>query len=64
MPDDPIAVLERWHDSGAIWRVTARRPDSVTVTFYPCTGDEELDHLTSADPDLLRYLADRDSSED
>ncbi|MBF6081913.1 hypothetical protein IU485_11145 [Nocardia cyriacigeorgica] len=64
MPDDPVAVLRRWHDSGAIWRVTARRSDSVTITFYPCTGGEELDRLTSSDPALLRYVAGRDSSED
>ncbi|WP_280234560.1 hypothetical protein [Nocardia cyriacigeorgica] len=68
MPEDlartPIAVLQRWHDSGALWRVTARRPGSVTVTFYPCTGGEEIDQLTSSDPDLLDYLAHRDSSED
>ncbi|MFE3444340.1 hypothetical protein ACFXNW_15020 [Nocardia sp. NPDC059180] len=68
MPEDsantPVTILQRWHDSGAIWRVAARRPDSVTVAFYPCTGGEEIDRLTSSDPALLDFLAHRDSSED
>ncbi|NEW40924.1 hypothetical protein GV794_08050 [Nocardia cyriacigeorgica] len=68
MPHDtantPVAILQRWHGSGAIWRVTTRRADSVTVTFYPCTDGEEIDQLTSSDPELLEFLAHRDSSED
>ncbi|UGT67408.1 hypothetical protein LTT66_29990 [Nocardia gipuzkoensis] len=64
MTDDPVAVLRRWADSGGIWRVAARRSDSVTVALYQCTGGEEVDRLVSTDPELLRYLGDRTSSED
>ncbi|WP_280494125.1 hypothetical protein [Nocardia asiatica] len=64
MTEDPVAVLRRWTDAGGVWRVTARRPDSVTVALYQCTGGEEVDRLTFADPELLRYLGDRTSSED
>ncbi len=61
---DPVSVLQRWEDSGAIWRVVGRRADRVTVGLYQCTGDEEVDRFTSGDPELLRFLGDRRSSED
>ncbi|MBF6465967.1 hypothetical protein IU427_12360 [Nocardia beijingensis] len=64
MTDDPVAVLRRWADSGGIWRVAGRRSGSVTVVLYQCTGGEEVDRLTSSDPELLRYLGERDGSED
>ena len=59
-----MAVLQRWADAGAIWRVVGRRRDSVTVGLYQCDGGEEVDRITSADPALLRFLAGRTSSED
>ena len=63
-PDDPIAVLQRWADAGAVWRVVDRRRCRVTVALYQCDGGEEVDRITSTDPGLLRYLAGRTSSED
>jgi hypothetical protein len=63
-PDDPIAVLQRWADAGAVWRVVYRRRASVTVALYRCDGGEEVDRISSTDPRLLRYLAGRTSSEE
>ncbi len=62
--DDPVAVLQRWEDSGAIWRVLARGSNGVTIGLFQCDGGEEVDRLFSADPRLLRFVADRSSSED
>lgn len=62
--DDPVAVLRRWVGAGAHWAVISRSPASVTVGLYRCDGGEEVDRITSSDPDLLMYLSDRDSSED
>jgi hypothetical protein len=62
--DDPIAVLQRWADAGAVWRVVDRRRARVTVALYQCDGGEEVDRITSTDPRLLRYLAGRESSEE
>lgn len=62
MTDDPVAVLQRWQDSGAHWAVVARRNGVVTVALYRCDGGEEVDRLTSADPRLVEYLAGRESS--
>lgn len=61
---DPVAVLQRWEDAGAMWRVLARSPNGVAVGLYRCDGGEEVDRIMSADPRLLRFLAGRSSSED
>jgi hypothetical protein len=61
---DPVAALQRWADAGAVWRVVDRRRDSVTVALNRCDGGEEVDRISSTDPQLLRFLADRTSSED
>jgi hypothetical protein len=53
---EPVAVLQRWTDAGAIWRVTARHPGSVTIGLYTCDGGEEVDQFTSSDPGVLRYV--------
>ncbi|MEV6559859.1 hypothetical protein AB0M22_29355 [Nocardia sp. NPDC051756] len=63
-PADPTGVLQRWQHSGAIWRVLARRPDQVTIGLYECTGGQEVDRFTSADPTLLHFLGNRLSSDD
>jgi len=60
--DDPVAALQRWEDAGAHWAVIDRDADSVTVGLYRCDGGEEVDRFTSADPALLRFVQQRDSS--
>ncbi|MBF6061216.1 hypothetical protein IU500_16050 [Nocardia terpenica] len=64
MTDDPVAVLRRWAESGAVWRVLSRRGGRVTVGLYECTGGAEVDRIESGDPALLDYLGDRSGSED
>jgi hypothetical protein len=64
-PDrDPVAVLVRWQEAGALWRVVARHGDSVTVGLCQCDGGEEVDRFTSSAPGLRAFLAGRTSSED
>jgi hypothetical protein len=62
--DDPVAVLQRWEDAGAHWRVLRRGNTSVTIGLFRCDGGEEVDRLTSSDTRLLAFLGDRDSSLD
>ncbi|MFD8102477.1 hypothetical protein ACFV24_23360 [Nocardia fluminea] len=64
MSADPVETLLRWQDSGAVWRVVSRRPDSVTIGLYECTGGQEVDRFTSTEPALLRFLGERATSED
>ena len=60
---DLVAVLQRWQDSGASWQVVARSSSSVTVALLRCDGGEEVDRLTSGDPELRAFVAGRDTSE-
>ncbi len=62
--EDHVAVLQRWADAGAVWRVLHQGHDTVTVALYQCDGGEEVDRIRSADPRLLQFLAGRTSSED
>ncbi len=58
--------LTRWEAAGGTWEVVAADAgvDSgaasgvvpVTVRLLPCTGGEEIDRLTSAEPDFLAYV--------
>lgn len=61
---DPVSALQRWHASGALWRVTARKSSEITVALFRCDGGEEVDRLTSGDPRWLAFLNGRSSSED
>ncbi|MEV6062220.1 hypothetical protein AB0L62_19630 [Nocardia asteroides] len=64
MSTDPVETLRRWQDSGASWRVLARRADAVTVGLFECTGGQEVDRFTSTDPALLQFIGERSTSED
>jgi hypothetical protein len=60
---DVLASLQRWRDSGAVWRVVTRSRESVTVALFTCDGGDEVDRLTSSDPAVLDFLAGRDTSD-
>ena len=62
--DDPVEVLERWQDGGAVWRVRWLGDDEAVVDLLTCTG-EPVDELRSRSPELLAWLRERGrSSED
>jgi hypothetical protein len=54
--EDPVAVLRRWEQSGAIWHVLAQDGDTVTIGLFTCDGGEEVSRFTSDDLGLLRFL--------
>jgi hypothetical protein len=60
---NPIETVQRWEQFGATWRVVAETPGTVTISFCRCDGGEEVQRLTSSDPDLLSWLAGRTSNE-
>ncbi len=64
MDADRVAELQRWEDSGAVWRVIGRSPTGVTVALLRCDAGEEVGRFTSADARLVAFVGDRDSSED
>ncbi|MGV1047168.1 MAG: hypothetical protein ACOYD4_01400 [Solirubrobacterales bacterium] len=63
MSESPLITLARWEDHGAIWRVKSLGGDEAIVELLTCHG-EPVDVLRSRDPELVRYLADRPTSED
>ena len=63
MSNSSIAVLERWAEHGGIWRTRSLGEGEAVVELLTCHG-EPVDELRSGDPDLLRFLAERPSSDD
>ena len=53
--DDPVAVLERWRDSGADFRVVHLSEGAAVVELCTCLGDA-VERIESRDPRLLEYL--------
>ena len=56
---DPVGQLQRWEDFGGVWRVVARDGSLTTIALCRCDAGEEVDRLTSDDPELLDFLAAR-----
>ncbi len=61
--EDVVTRLRRWEDSGAVWRVLARRGEQLVVELWTCTGDEVVDRIVSRDPALRRFVAGRAGSD-
>jgi hypothetical protein len=59
-PEDPVEVLRRWQDTGAVWHVLGHRGDAVTIGLFTCDGGEEVSRFTTRSPALLRFLEDHD----
>jgi hypothetical protein len=58
-----VEALRRWEDSGAVWRVLHRGPAGVTVGLFTCDGGEEVSRVSSEAPEVLAFLAGRESSD-
>ena len=56
-------TLQRWEDFGGVWRVLASHDQAATVSMCRCDGGEEVQRLTTEDPDLVSWLAAHPSSE-
>ena len=60
---DPVAVLRRWEDAGALWRVLLMRPDVTVIGLFTCDGGEETGRFRCA-TDAVAGLVDRGSGDD
>jgi hypothetical protein len=58
-----VATLRRWEGSGAVWQVVGRSSGTLTIALLTCDAGQEVERLSSADPDLLAYVGDRETSE-
>lgn len=54
--------LERWENFGGVWRVLALDDHAATVSLCRCDGGEEVQRLTTTDPELVAWLADHPES--
>jgi hypothetical protein len=61
---EQVSVLQRWQDSGAVWRVLQRNAERVTLGLFSCDGGEEMGRVTTSDPVVLEFVGDRTSSEE
>jgi hypothetical protein len=57
-----LEKLERWELHGAFWRLISIEAGEARIELLTCHG-EAVDELRSGDPELLRYLTARPSSE-
>jgi hypothetical protein len=53
--DDPVAVLERWTDHGALYEVLELTDDKAVVQLKTCYG-EPVELLESGDRRLIDFL--------
>ena len=60
MADDPVEILTRWEDHGAVFRVESLTDERAVVMLCTCTG-EPVERLESEDEALLRFLRERES---
>jgi hypothetical protein len=60
---DDLVKLRRWEEAGAHWEVLARTPGRLVIALQTCDTREEVDRLTSAEPDLLAYVGTRSASD-
>jgi len=53
-----LARLQRWRDHGGTCTTTATsREGQVLVSLRRCDGGEEVDQLTTDDPEVVAWLA-------
>jgi hypothetical protein len=55
--DDPVAVLERWTDHGALYEVLELTDERAVVQLKTCYG-EPVELLESDDARLIAFLRD------
>ncbi len=56
--------LLRWEAAGGTWVVTTLTASQASVALCTCDGGEQVEAVTSSDPELLAFLAAREASGD
>lgn len=64
MVENIVSTLVRWSDSGAVWRVVARGPRTLTVSMCSCDGLEEMQRVSTDDPEVIAWIGAHESSGD
>lgn len=59
-----MAALQRWEESGAVWRVLHHDSGSVTVALLTCDGGEQVGELRCDEDEVAEFLAGRVTNAD
>lgn len=59
-----VRVLQRWEGSGGVWRVVSRSAGRIEISLLTCDAGEEIDRLTSSDPELRNFVGAREGSDE
>jgi hypothetical protein len=62
--EDPVAALQRWEQSGAVWRVLHRGGGTVTVALLTCDGGEQVGEVRCGEAEVGEFLAGRVTNAD
>ncbi|MFC0313786.1 hypothetical protein ACFQNE_06775 [Gordonia phosphorivorans] len=54
---DDLERLQRWIDSGGLFRVLRRRGGEYTVALCTCDGGAQMDRVVTDDPGLPAWRA-------
>ncbi len=60
---DPVPVLRRWQDSGALWQVVLADSASSVLALMTCDGGEEVGRFRCATSAVTGFLAGRTRSD-
>jgi hypothetical protein len=55
-PEDALATLRRWEDSGGTWELVHDDGATLVIDLLTCTGDEVMATLRSDEPGLQAYV--------
>ena len=59
-----MAALQRWEESGAVWRVAHRGGGTVTVALMTCDGGEQVGELSCEECQVAEFLGGRVTNAD
>lgn len=57
--ESAVEIVQRWEEHGAAWRAVHVSDELAVVDLCTCTG-EPVDRLESSDPDLIRFIRERE----
>ncbi len=60
----PAAVLRRWEDSGAVWRVVAEDTAGLTIGLLTCDAGEEVARFRCSRTAVADLVGDRRASDE
>lgn len=54
---DAAAALHRWVQAGGTWQLLVHTPTRAVIALCTCSGDEEVERISTEDPAVLARLA-------